>query len=639
MQDSRTCRALSWVAHGGTVAAIATMVTAAVVGATPDGVSPVAAACFSPRCSLAPQVAAAPARSGPAASGSRPAGRVTLGPAKSRSAGPHRAIITTGVDRPVAGAAGAARRPAATGWTNSLPQQHLDAPIIAVASVRSGRELVMVGSDGGVFPVGQAGFYGSLSGRGLAQPIAAVAVDPATGGYWLAGRDGGVFAFHASYRGGLGAARLASPVVAMAATPTGQGYWLISADGGVFAFGDAHFVGSLTRTPLSSPIVAMAATPTGHGYWLVSADGGVFAFGDARYRGSLSRLPLAAPVVSVVATPTGAGYWMTSADGGIFAFGDARFVGSPAARPAAPVSSMAATADGRGYWLATEAGNVYAYGDARTVSLPPPPAAPPAPRFVTAARAVAAQAAADRRPAGPVAARLRAYPPQAAGFDISQYQCGSIPPDPAGIAVVQVTGGAIDYPPNPCYQAEASWAGANMAAYIYLDGFPTTAAPPESLSGPAGACVPNDVACASYNYGWFWARHWVDYSRSQGVDAKMWWLDVERYSGWQDTVSNQLVIHGALDGLRSEKVQPGIYSTAPQWAEITGNMPITGLPIWVAGAGNVGGPGYTAQAFCSAPMTYGFGYGRLELVQYGYQGPFPGSYSGPATGYDQDYAC
>ena len=636
MQDSRTFRALSWVAHGGTVAAVATLVTAGVVGATPDGVSPVAAACFSPRCSAAPPAGPAPDRQLVATATPGHAGRVTGRQPRTGAARAARAAVTTGLTRPGAGPGSPAvpvRRPAANGWTNSLPQQHLDAPIVAVASVRSGRELVMVGSDGGVFPVGQAGFYGSLSGRGLAAHIAAVAADPVTGGYWLVGRDGGVFAFHASYSGGLGAARLASPVVAMAATPTGNGYWLVSADGGVFAFGDAVYRGSLSRLALSSPIVAMGATPTGNGYWLVSADGGVFAFGDAVYRGSLSRLPLAGSVVSIVATPTGAGYWMASADGGIFAFGDARFAGSPPrSHLAAPVTSMASTADGRGYWVVTESGNVYAYGDARSVSAPPPPA--PAPQAVAAASVVTAAPPAI----GPVKSKLRAYPPQAAGLDISQYQCSAIPPSPTGIAVVQVTGGAIDNAPNPCYQAEASWAGANMAAYIYMDGFPATA-PPESLSGPAGACDPTNVACASYNYGWFWSRHWVDYSRSLQIDPKMWWIDVERYSGWQDTVSNQLVIRGALDGLRSRHVQPGVYSTAPQWAEITGNMDLSGLPIWVPGAGNVGGPGYTAQAFCSAPTTYGFANGRLELVQYGYQGPFPGTYSGPPTGYDMDYAC
>lgn len=226
----------------------------------------------------------------------------------------------------------------------------------------------------------------------------------------------------------------------------------------------------------------------------------------------------------------------------------------------------------------------------------------------------------------------------ATGFDVSRYQCGAVPAARSAIAVVQVSGGAVDYPPNPCFAAEASWAGPALSAYIYLDGFPG-GRPAGSVRDPRGACRPADAGCGSAAYGYGWARHWVQYARHQGRSPAMWWLDVERASGWGAIPVNRAVITGALAGLDAEGVESGVYSTARQWSEITGGMAVTGRPIWVAGAGNATGPGYSAQRFCAAPATFGFGGGRLEMVQYGYQGPFPGSYSGPATRYDLDYAC
>jgi hypothetical protein len=160
------------------------------------------------------------------------------------------------------------------------------------------------------------------------------------------------------------------------------------------------------------------------------------------------------------------------------------------------------------------------------------------------------------------------------------------------------------------------------------------------MSGPGGNCAGYDVACQSLNYGYNEVRRWVDYSRSVGVDPRMWWLDVERDSGWNSTpIGNGLVVRGGLLALQSEGLQAGIYSSPSQWQEITGGMAITGIPVWSPGAGNLTGPGYTATSFCAAPGTYAFGGGALKLVQWGYQGPFAGSYGGPPTPYDLDYTC
>jgi len=230
------------------------------------------------------------------------------------------------------------------GFYGSMGGQHLDQPIVGMATTPDGRGYWLVAADGGVFAFGDAGFYGSMGGQHLDKPIVGMAAAPDGRGYWLVASDGGVFAFgDAGFWGSLGAAHLAKPVVAMAPSADGHGYWLVAADGGVFAFGDADFHGSMGGRPLSRPIVGIAPTSGAGGYWLVAADGGVFAF-DAPYEGSMGGTPLAAPIVGLGAAPPdlGAGYWEVAADGGVFALG-APFAGSAGAlRLAAPVVALVA---------------------------------------------------------------------------------------------------------------------------------------------------------------------------------------------------------------------------------------------------------------------------------------------------------
>ncbi len=78
----------------------------------------------------------------------------------------------------------------------------------------------LAGTDGGVFALGSAPFRGSLGGRHLNQPVIAIASDRSGRGYWLAALDGGVFSFgDAHFYGGLGSMHLNQPIVDMVATP------------------------------------------------------------------------------------------------------------------------------------------------------------------------------------------------------------------------------------------------------------------------------------------------------------------------------------------------------------------------------------------------------------------------------------
>lgn len=238
------------------------------------------------------------------------------------------------------------------------------------ADYNYGQGYALVGSDGSVYRDGIEGFYGSETGQHLNAPIVGIATVPSGGGYWFTGSDGGVFSYgNASYYGSMGGQHLNKPVVGMASTPDGLGYWLVAADGGIFNYGDAGFFGSAGSLQLNKPIVGMAPTPDGAGYWLVAADGGIFAYGDATFYGSTSGDTLNAPIVGMAALPNGSGYWLVGSDGGIYSEGAAQFYGSQGSTTPLPlpIVGMASSPDGNGYWLAGSDGGVVQYGDAQFV--------------------------------------------------------------------------------------------------------------------------------------------------------------------------------------------------------------------------------------------------------------------------------
>lgn len=237
----------------------------------------------------------------------------------------------------------------------------------------SSQGTVLAARDGGVFTYGTAPFEGSMGGQHLNAPIVGLATTPDGQGYWLVASDGGVFAFgDAPFEGSMGGQHLNAPIVGIAPTRNGQGYWLVAADGGVFAFGNAGFHGSMGGQHLNAPVVGAAATDHG-GYWLVASDGGVFSFGGADFYGSAGGTRLNAPVTGVAATPDGRGYWLVGSDGGVFTYGDAAYLGSAPGQGISgqpPVVGITSTPTGSGYWLAGANGAVYSYGDATFLGAP-----------------------------------------------------------------------------------------------------------------------------------------------------------------------------------------------------------------------------------------------------------------------------
>ena len=393
-----------------------------------------------------------------------------------------------------------------------------------------------------------------------AQPKETAGPPIATGGYRLAGTDGSVYAFGATYAGSAARLSLAAPIVGIASTPT-FGYWLVASDGGIFSYGDARFFGSAGGVRLNRPVVGVAATPTGRGYWLVASDGGIFSYGDARFFGSAGGVRLNQPVVAIAPSPTGHGYLLVASDGGIFTFGDARFRGSASSR--------------------TKPASISGIGLQRI---------------------------------------LDPYQPGTTGYDISWPQCGGpYPPLPHDVTVVGVNRGTT-YTKNPCLASEAVWAGPSLTLYVNVDGLPNDTT--SGLTGPAGTCATLDLACRSYNFGRNAATFDVTYTQSLGIDASMWWLDVEIGKPWRtdNLATNVRVIAGVLDGLRARGFIVGIYSTRYQWGVITGSGYEPGTPIWVPGARTA------AEALGYCDENHAFGGGTTWLTQW-------------TTNYDHDYAC
>ena len=141
-------------------------------------------------------------------------------------------------------------------------------------------------------------YRGSMGGQHLNAPIVGMASTPNGGGYYLAAADGGVFSFGVPYLGSMSGIALNKPVAGMAATPNGAGYYLVAADGGVFSFG-VPFFGSIPMSvkALNKPVVGMQAVPGG-GYYLVAVDGGVFSFG-VPFLGSTAGDALSAAIVGI----------------------------------------------------------------------------------------------------------------------------------------------------------------------------------------------------------------------------------------------------------------------------------------------------------------------------------------------------
>ena len=130
----------------------------------------------------------------------------------------------------------------------------------------------LAASDGGIFSYGPAApglgatFAGSMGGQHLNAPIVGMATMPTGDGYYLVASDGGVYTFGtAEFYGSAGATPLNKPIVGMAVTGDGGGYWLVASDGGMFSYGDARSTVPPGASPSTSRLWAWRPPRMGSG--------------------------------------------------------------------------------------------------------------------------------------------------------------------------------------------------------------------------------------------------------------------------------------------------------------------------------------------------------------------------------------
>lgn len=187
------------------------------------------------------------------------------------------------------------------------------------------------------------------------------------------------------------------------------------------------------------------------------------------------------------------------------------------------------------------------------------------------------------------------YPSSSVGFDIS-YNSLSYPSDRFNFGIVGVSGGKA-FVHNVRLATEYSWTkfGA-VASTVYMNlnaPYGSTVAGHTSSPKmcPANATPAEPTACEGYNYGWNAAQDAFAYAKSNGVNAVLWWLDIEEANSWSlDTTVNDATIQGAIDYLNSQGTRVGIYSMTYMWNDIAGtsfaptqtiNGSTVSIPAWM----------------------------------------------------------
>ena len=261
-------------------------------------------------------------------------------------------------------------------------------------------------------------------------------------------------------------------------------------------------------------------------------------------------------------------------------------------------------------------------------------------------------------PAGVSAARPNNPSPKTTelvGYDISYPQCGVKLPTDYYFGIVGINGGKPTTE-NQCLSEQLSWAARAKSGSKQptLQLYVNTANPGELIDqittwpnsntddvlNPYGICTgANDLAC-SWQYGWERAKDDVEKiftpaASIAGISTNpgdySWWLDVETMNSWQGSTPdayarNVATLEAMTSHFTSYGAQVGLYSTAVQWRDITGNQispesNLNALPNWRPSGTSL----KVATSNCSvAPLTTG---GYIALTQY------------VQKGFDKNHSC
>lgn len=234
------------------------------------------------------------------------------------------------------------------------------------------------------------------------------------------------------------------------------------------------------------------------------------------------------------------------------------------------------------------------------------------------------------------------------GYDISWPQCGKMLPTNQYFGIIGVNGGNAANT-NPCLAEQLVWANKSKtgSAQPKVQLYVNTANPGEVISqittwpssntdktgytttNPYGTCSgANDKAC-SWQYGWNRSveaniDRFVPAAQKAGINqsasAYTWWLDVETMNTWQSgsteaLARNTATLEGMTSYYESNNATVGLYSTAPQWTQITGSTVsstsnLNGLGNWRPSGASLA----NAVSNCKVPpLTTG---GFIALTQY-----------------------
>ncbi len=217
------------------------------------------------------------------------------------------------------------------------------------------------------------------------------------------------------------------------------------------------------------------------------------------------------------------------------------------------------------------------------------------------------------------------------GADISYPNKATYPTAPSGtkftFGILGVTGGKAFSTNSYLGDQYKNWVLANsLQPSLYMNlNYPVGSSASNGLTGPKGKCARKDKACQAYNYGYNAAANAYTYASDSGVNANIWWLDIETANSWSPTTSlNDQVIQGATDYFKGQGATVGIYSTASMWNKIAGKSYKPGLVNWIPES--AGSDAATMSKYCGSSSS-SFGGGSVGVVQY-----YTGSY-------DLDYAC
>jgi len=188
--------------------------------------------------------------------------------------------------------------------------------------------------------------------------------------------------------------------------------------------------------------------------------------------------------------------------------------------------------------------------------------------------------------------------PELVGYDISYPQCGRRLPSDHYFGIVGVNGGtaAIE---NPCLSEQLAWAktAKDGSAQDKIQLYVNTANPGEVIDqittwptsntaeNPYEECDGTNTLACSWQYGWNRSveaeGYFAEAAQQAGVSSILngytVWLDVETMNTWQASSlgafeRNVATLEAMTEFYESKGATVGIYSTAYQWGEITGNQ-------------------------------------------------------------------